>query len=113
MVPLTGIRIFNCLQNPESQTFIEPQQSFVLGEGTHGAFKATVKNTGTESVEISKQSVNGNRSTIAVLAPGAATRVRIADNTKVIFKNTGASKATLNLLVSGDTGLSMATKGNE
>jgi hypothetical protein len=97
----------------QSQTFIEPQQSFMLGEGTHGSFKASIKNTGTENVEISKESADGSRSTVAVLAPGDATRVKIADNTKVIFKNTGAGKATLRLSLTGDTGLSMATKSNE
>jgi hypothetical protein len=96
-----------------SQTFIEPGQSFVLGDGSHGTFRAKIKNTGTAAVEVAKESLEGNRTTVVVLAPGDATNVTIGNNTKVIFKNKDTSKATLNLYVSGDTGLSMATKSNE
>jgi hypothetical protein len=96
-----------------SQTFIEPGKSFVLGEGTHGTFRAKIKNTGTAAVEVTKESLQGTKTTVAVLAPGDATNVTIGNNTKVIFKNKDTSKATLNLYVSGDTGLSMATKSNE
>ena len=96
-----------------SQTFIEPGQSFVLGEGTHGAFRAKVKNTGTSAVEIARESLEGNKTTVAVLAPGDETRVNIGNDTKAIFKNTGTEKDTLDLYVSGDTGLSMANKTSE
>jgi hypothetical protein len=60
-----------------SQTFIEPGQSFVLGEGTHGAFRAKVKNTGTSAVEIARESLEGNKTKVAILAPGDETRVNI------------------------------------
>jgi hypothetical protein len=96
-----------------SQTFIEPGKSFVLGEGTHGAFRAKVKNTGTAAVEVAKESLEGNKTTVAVLAPGDETRVTIGNDTKAIFKNTGTEKATLDLYVSGDIGLSMANKTSE
>jgi hypothetical protein len=90
-----------------SGTQIGPKKEFELGDGRHGAFTASVKNDGRTTVEIYEQPLGGQQKKIATLAPGDKIKVSIAADTKAIFKNIDSSQASLQLKVTGDTGLSM------
>jgi hypothetical protein len=90
-----------------SGTQIGPKKEFELGDGKHGAFKASVKNSGTTTVEVFEQPLGGEQKKLATLAPGDKTSVRFKANTKAIFKNLDNNPASLALKVTGDTGLSM------
>lgn len=90
-----------------SNTVIGPKKEFELGDGTHGSFTAAIKNVSDATVEIYRQPLGGVQEKVISLAPGDKTTVTIAANTKAIFKNLSNGQASLNLKVTGDTGLSM------
>jgi hypothetical protein len=90
-----------------SQTTIRPNKEFELGDGEHGAFKATVKNISTVPVEVCATPLGGTEKKLATLQPGEQQTVRFAANTKATFKNNNNTQADLKLKVTGDTGLSM------
>lgn len=90
-----------------SNTFIGPEKEFELGDGKHGSFKAAVKNISRATVDIYKQPLGWVKQKVISLAPGRRTTVTIAADTKAIFKNVSNAEASLQLKVTGDTGLSM------
>lgn len=105
-----GVGLFN---NLTSTTYIEPNQSFVLGEGKHGGYNAKITNKGNVDVEVLGEPENEERKSLGVLKPNDRGEYNVAKNTKVIFKNLGSEKATIGIKLSGDTGLSMGYKGNK
>lgn len=96
-----------------STTVIEPNQSFVLGEGKHGGYNAKLVNKGKVDIEIFTESEKEERKSVGVLKPNDKTEFTILKNTKVIFQNLGNETATIGIKLSGDTGLSMGYKPNK
>ena len=105
-----GIGLFDTLT---STTIIESNQSFVLGEGKHGGYKAKIVNKGKVDVEVFTASENESAKSIGVLKADNKADFTILKNTKVIFKNLGNETATIGIKLSGDTGLSMGYKPNK
>lgn len=105
-----GANLFDSLT---STTVIEPNQSFVLGEGKHGGYKAKLVNKGKVDIEIFTESEKEERKSVGVLKPNDKAEFTILKNTKVIFKNLGDESATIGIKLSGDTGLSMGYKPNK
>ena len=105
-----GLNLFDSLT---STTIIEPNQSFVLGEGRHGAYTAKIVNKGKVDVEVSGERENEERKSLGVLKPDDRGEYNVAKNMKVIFKNLGDKTATIGIKLSGDTGLSMGYKPNK
>jgi len=105
-----GVNLFDSLT---STTVIEPNRSFVLGEGKHGGYNAKLVNKGKVDIEIFTESEKEERKSVEVLKPNDKTEVTILKNTKVIFKNLGNETATIGIKLSGDTGLSMGYKPNK
>ncbi len=95
-----------------STTVIEPNKSFVLGEGKHGGYKAKLVNKGQVDIEIFTQLENESAVSTGILQPDEKVEFTIAKNTKAIFKNLGNETATLGIKLSGDTSLSMGYKPN-
>jgi hypothetical protein len=106
---LLSCKIFSSLQ---SSTWIEAGKSFVLGEGNHGAFAATIKNNAAPEVEITMISTAGVRTALGALKKSQSTSYKVPANTKVIFKNKGSVQAELNINLTGDTSLSMTYQPN-
>ena len=96
-----------------STTYIEANQSFVLGEGKHGGYTAKITNKGNTDVEVFGERENEERQTLGVLKPNEKGEYNVVKNTKVIFKNLGNETATIGIKLSGDTGLSMGYKPNQ
>ncbi len=96
-----------------STTVIEPNQSFVLGEGKHNGYKAKLVNKGKVEIEVLTQSENESAKSAGILKADEKVEFTILKNTKVIFKNLGNETATLGIKLSGDTGLSMGYKPNK
>jgi ABC-type Fe3+-hydroxamate transport system substrate-binding protein len=90
-----------------SNTVIGPKKEFELGDGKHGSFTAAIKNVSNATVEIYKQPLGGEQEKVVSLSPGQKATVTIAADTKAIFKNLSNGQASLNLKLTGDTGLSM------
>jgi ABC-type oligopeptide transport system substrate-binding subunit len=70
-----------------STTTIDPNKTFVLGEGEHPAYKANVKNVGLFDVEVVANSLNGVATPLGTLKPGESSEYSINPNTAVSFKN--------------------------
>jgi hypothetical protein len=105
-----GVNLFADLT---STTVIEPNQSFVLGEGKHGGYTAKIVNKGEVDVEVFGERENEERKSLGVLKPKDKNEYNVAKNTKVIFKNLGSETATIGIKLSGDTSLSMGYKPNK
>jgi hypothetical protein len=95
-----------------STTVIEPNKSFVLGEGKHDGYRAKLVNKGNVDIEIFTEVENENAKSVGVLKPNDKVNFSILKNTKVIFKNLGQETATIGIKLSGDTNLSMGYKPN-
>jgi hypothetical protein len=105
-----GVNLFSDLT---STTVIEPNQSFVLGEGKHGGYTAKIVNKGEVDIEVFGERENEERKSLGVLKPKDKSEYNVAKNTKVIFKNLGDKTATIGIKLSGDTSLSMGYKPNK
>lgn len=90
-----------------SRTTIGPKKAFELGDGQHGYFKVVIKNVSEVPIEICTAASGQPSAKILTLAPGQKRTVRVAANTKAIFKNNSDKEGALDLKVTGDTGLSM------
>lgn len=105
-----GAALFDSLT---STTVIEPNQSFVLGEGRHGGYNVKVVNKGKTEVEIFSAAENEEKKSLAVLKPKQKGEFKIAENMQVIFKNLGSETAVIGINLTGDTSLSMGYKPNK
>jgi nucleoid DNA-binding protein len=103
----------NLFADLTSSTIIESNQSFVLGEGKHGSYKAKITNNGNVDIEVFGELENEERKSLGVLKPKDKSEYNVAKNTKVIFKNLGSKTATIGIKLSGDTSLSMGYKPNK
>ena len=96
-----------------SQTTIDPEKSFVLGEGQHGSYTAVIQNTTNIPVEVFIQKYQSEVSTsLGVLNKGDKREYRVAKDNRVSFKNLGKMVAVINIKLNGDTNLSMGYKEN-
>jgi hypothetical protein len=107
------IGVFQAADNLTSTTNIEPNKSFVLGEGKHGGYNAKLVNKGNAEIEIFTENENEPRKSVSILKANDKTRFYISKNTKVIFKNLGSETAVIGIVLSGDTGLSMGYQDNQ
>lgn len=105
MLFITAVLFCSCALT--SNTFIGPNKEFELGAGTHGNFNARVKNVSKTTIEIYEQPLGDTVKRVATLKPGQTIYAMFAANTKAIFKNATDREASLDLKVTGDTGLSM------
>ncbi|MBC8110562.1 MAG: hypothetical protein H7Y04_05830 [Verrucomicrobia bacterium] len=90
-----------------SITYIEPNKSFELGKGKHGAYTADVKNAGNTEVEVITETIEGVQTSLGTLKPQQKNVYFVEKDTKVYFKNMGIKNATLDLWLKGESGLSM------
>lgn len=96
-----------------SQTNIAPNKSFVLGQGEHGSYSATVKNIGADGIEV-LLTKNDTQTSLGILNPGEKSNYQVSKNCMVVFKNLSADKfATINIKAKGDTNLSMGYQDNK
>ncbi len=96
-----------------STTYIPPLKSFELGNGQHGSFTAQIRNASAVNIEILTRPLEGKEKSVAVLKPNEKIRLSVEGNAKAIFKNSSPTEATLELVLEGDTGLSMGYKENK
>ncbi len=96
-----------------SQTTIDSEKSFVLGEGQHGSYTAVIQNTTNTPVEVFIQKYQSEVSTsLGVLNKGDKQEYSVAKDNRVSFKNLGKEVAVINIKLNGDTNLSMGYKEN-
>ena len=96
-----------------SSTTIEPQKSFVLGQGKHGSYNAKIKNSGKGDIEVIVVKNGGVATSLGVLKPNEKGEYPVASNTEVRFKNLGSDTGEIQILLTGDTNLSMGYRENK
>lgn len=105
-----GVGVASCALH--SVTYIDPLQSFELGEGQHGRYNASIKNISSVNVEIWTHPLDGERKSVATLKPNEIINLSVEKNTKAIFKNANNAQAAIKIDLNGDNGLSMGYKEN-
>ncbi|MEO0042824.1 MAG: hypothetical protein RL329_2272 [Bacteroidota bacterium] len=95
-----------------SVTMIDTAKTFVLGEGQHGVYNATIKNIGIAAVEVFQKEAENAPTSIGVLQPDAEKSYRVGGTTTILFKNIGQRQAQIKIKLLGDKQLSMGYKNN-
>ena len=90
-----------------SNLFIEPGKQFILGGDQLGAFKVAAKNVGSVPVEIRERPKGGGIFGKVTLQPGQSGVLKFAAGSTAVLLNPGATKANLDLTITGDTKLGM------
>lgn len=90
-----------------STTYINPKDSFVLGNNEHGAFKVKMRNDSKYNLEIHHAPIDGGSYSPQTILPDQSAVVRVVKNTALIIANASVDTAAVSLVVRGDTGLSM------
>lgn len=93
-----------------STTYIDPYKTFIVGEGSHGAFSVKVTNAGPAEILIYSCTKGGLPNKLHALKPNEKIKLDIAANTQIQFTNNNDTKSTLLLTLKGDVNLSMNYK---
>jgi hypothetical protein len=109
VIAFTGFLVSAC-GTLTSTTTIDANNSFVLGNNQHGTFSARLKNISENDIELHRAPVDGGRHSFETVKPGQTIKVNVDKNTALVIENKSSSKASVELFVKGDTGLSMGYK---
>lgn len=93
-----------------SNTTIQPNDSFVLGNNMHGAFSVKFKNVSKNAVTVYRAPIEGGKHSFVIVRPNETVKVHVEKNTALVVENKSNEVASVDLLVKGDTGLSMGYK---
>lgn len=93
-----------------SNTTIKPNESFVLGNNEHGTFKVKIKNVSNHELRIVMAPIAGGTHSPITVSPNETIIVKADSNTAIIIENKSNEDASVDLYVTGDTGLSMGYK---
>jgi hypothetical protein len=94
----------------KSNTFIKPNDSFVLGNNQHGTFKVKLQNVSKNDVEVYHAPINGGKHSSVIVKPRNKVSISVDPNTALYISNKSDDTASLNLKVTGDLQLSMEYK---
>ena len=104
---ITSCSIFGSLT---SNTTIKPNESFVLGNNEHGTFKVKLKNVSNHDLKIIMAPISGGTHSPITVNPNETVAVKAERNTALVIENKSNESASVDLYVTGDTGLSMGYK---
>ena len=93
-----------------STTVIKANESFVLGNNPHGNFSVKLKNTSKNSLEVWKMHLEGGQHSPKIVQPNETVTIKIDSESAMRIQNKTANEASVELLVKGDTNLSMGYK---
>jgi hypothetical protein len=95
-----------------SSTRIKGNDSFVLGNNEHGPFSVKLKNTSSEELTIHEAPIAGGTHTYETVKPNKTVKVKVKvdKNTALLIQNKSLNEITVDLWITGDTGLSMGYK---
>ena len=101
---LTTCGVFGSLT---SNTTIKPNESFVLGNNELGTFKVKLKNVSNHDLKIIMAPISGGTHSPITVGPNETIKIKTETNTALIIENKSNEGASVDLYVTGDTGLSM------
>lgn len=107
LISLSSCSLFSKLT---SNTSISPNNSFVLGDNEHGSFNAYLKNVSTQNLVVYLKTTGKEPELLKTLNPKESITVDIPKNTAIIIQNNSNDTVSVDLIVKGDTGLSMGYK---
>jgi hypothetical protein len=93
-----------------SNTFIKPNDSFILGNNQHGTFKVKLQNVSKNDIEVYHAPMNGGTHSSQIVKPENKVTLSIDENTALYIVNNSNDTASVKLKVTGDVGLSMGYK---
>jgi hypothetical protein len=93
-----------------SNTIIQPNDSFVLGDNAHGVFSVKFKNVSKNAVTVYRAPNSGGKHSFVIVQPNETIKVKVEPNTALVVENKSNDIASVDLLVKGDTGLNMGYK---
>lgn len=93
-----------------SNTTIKANDSFILGNNEHGAFKVKLKNVSQNQLEVYHAPISGGKHSGQIIQPNKSITVKVDRNTALIIANASNDQANVELKVTGDLGLSMGYK---
>lgn len=107
---LLSITFLNSCSSLKSNTIIKPKDSFILGNNEHGSFKVALTNVSKNDLEIYYAPIAGGKHSTQIINPNKKINIKIDPNTALYIVNNSMDTASVNLTVTGDTGLSMGYK---
>lgn len=93
-----------------SNTEISANNSFILGNNPHGAFKVKLTNLSSEDIKVFLAPIAGGTHSPQMVKPNETITVKVEKNTALKIENNSNTKVNVELKVTGDTGLSMGYK---
>lgn len=90
-----------------SQTLIQAHNSFVLGDNAHGSFRAKLTNTSNHDLKVFQTPIAGGSHSPVWVHPQQTVRVQVDRDTALRIENPSDETVAIDLVVHGDTGLSM------
>ena len=93
-----------------STTSIKSYDAFILGNNQHGAFSVKLKNVSANNLELWRAPIEGGQHSPLTVKPNETVKLKVEKNTALKIENKNKEQATVELLVKGDTGLSMGYK---
>jgi hypothetical protein len=107
VIATTSCSMFKTLT---SNTTIQPNDSFVLGDNIHEEFSVKFKNVSKNAVTVYRAPKEGGKHSFVIVQPNETIKVKVEPNTALVVENKSNEVAFIDLLVRGDTGLSMGYK---
>lgn len=104
---ITSCSVFGSLT---SNTTIKANDSFVLGNNEHGAFRVKIKNVSNNSLKVYMAPVAGGTHSPIIVKPNETIKIKAERNTAIVIENKFNEEVSVDLYVTGDTGLSMGYK---
>jgi hypothetical protein len=101
---------FTACRTLTSTTYIKADDAFVLGNNKHSGFNVRLKNVTKNNLEIWRTPIEGGKHSMLIVKPNERVKVNVEKNTALRINNNNAEQAIVELLVKGDTGLSMDYK---
>ena len=109
LIFITSCGIFKTVT---SNTNISPQNSFELGNNEHGSFTVILKNVSENDVVLHRAPITGGTHSYMTVKSKESVRVIVESNTALVIENKSNDTASIDLHITGDTGLSMGYKNN-
>lgn len=93
-----------------STTMIKPNDAFILGNNEHGPFTVKLKNISDNDLKLWQAPLDGGQHSPQIVKPNNKVKVKVARNTALRIENNDPTEASVELVVTGDVGLSMGYK---
>lgn len=94
-------------QKLHSTTSIKAHDAFILGNNEHGKYGVKLKNISNSPISIWQAPISGGKHSPLTVVPNQMIQIRVERNTALKIENNTEYEVSVELIVKGDTGLSM------